>query len=850
MPGTPLPPTVPPPPPPAGPPSAPAASGAVQTTVTIGSGASAQVFDSAARASAGWEAIGELTIHLDGQHDELIWSLQGVGPDPPIALGLPVTLAVAIGGGTPSVKFSGLIVDLVMGPSEWGWEISFRALGPTYAADLVAITADDGTGTAVYNRSPTEGPLYVASDAGLSVGAILARILTIPANATALSGYGIGAYTTLTPPTLPATTVTELGALTMVPPSRVTIGGVGLFNQLQALVAQFHPKYALNIDPDGTVRCRDAFALPSRALVIPGEASGQNPDPVSWPHATLDASECYGAILFTGQDVRAAFLAQSLGTITPAWSSADQSAWTIDDFRQPKDSADKGAVSSLTGNSCTVTSDSGSTHWPADFWDAAGREGVITLMYPAGTGISFQISRPITSCTALAAGGSATITWDAAAPIDSLSYTRYQILGRASPKADVGRLFNITDPTTGATGTSTYVGSHLEAAFPSPVAFSNGSTAFLTSTAVGWVLWSSGGSAPYLSQQVTFEVIPSTGQIRTTEPVVMPFGPASALAAGYPASASQGLPADVQFLVPYNRGDLTVRSPASGYSGTGYTAYGLQRTKVIPLGEDFQIAGQTSQLQVFADQMQQVYRDVVVSGSIEYRGFPTAFDPLAIGYALTLSVPGATTPVDGLSLPVRQVSLRWPQGAGYQHGLTFSYSTERRPLAAGEAIYAHPLGAHGGGTQEGPLPFGASGIPGAVGLPSGWAPRASAAPELDPSSLGMPPEVSRPPTSAVPSRSAADVMPPRSAAEAMPRSTPPASRLPGVAARAPSAPATPFVPGPDAAADDAADRGLSDSDWLDAHAGDIADAPPPPPRSTLAERRGVRPRGDNPGDST
>ena len=99
-----------------------------------------------------------------------------------------------------------------------GWVRAYSFLGLRNRADYIPVTdAVTLTDTAIFNL-PGDDPDFIGSRAGLTVGQIVSEVLTMLENATELDGLGIGAYTSLTPPTLPSATVSDLAALTVIPP--------------------------------------------------------------------------------------------------------------------------------------------------------------------------------------------------------------------------------------------------------------------------------------------------------------------------------------------------------------------------------------------------------------------------------------------------------------------------------------------------------------------------------------------------------------------------------------------------------------------------------------------------------
>jgi hypothetical protein len=654
------------------------------TIVTVGGTTYTGGVGAGTRTAAGFQAIDELTMHIDEGYDTLVFTIFDHGTLPPWTTGTPVSLSI---NGT--TVFNGDIDDFGTHQTNMGWAMQFRSLGLKKRADYVPVLGLDGTGIAAYNRSPTD-PLYSPSLAGQSVGQIIASVLKVVPTATTLNALGIGAYTSLTPPTLPAQTVTDLAALTVVPPTPVLLQGQNVYNACVDLCRNWHPKYVLWMQPDGTIRATNLFTMTANAFVIPNEAGAA--DTVTWPTISRDTADCYTQVQIIGQSIVAAVCSLQAGTLAIGWTSGQQSAWNITAFTQPTDSYDRGNLSSVTTSSCTVTSDFSTAFWATNFW--TGRQGYISLVNPAGTGIFITDTRFITSNGALTAGGSASVTWDSTTPLDSLSFTRYVIMGESSPEALVGRSFLIRDPNTGATGVSTYVGSHLELRFPFPTSFSNntgygGGAGGLTTTAVANIFWSKDGNPPYISFPATIQVDQSLGGVIFTEPVVKPLAPPNVLANGWPASFSQGLYFDVQVVVPYNRGGMVAQAPSSGFSGTAFSVDGISRVLTLPIPA-FNYLNLTANMVTLANEYLAVFQDAIVEGSISYRTFPTAFNPLVFPYALSLTTTGTTNWFDGLNLPVRSVTLKWPQGSGIQHQVDFQFSNRHRPFQ-GQDLYLRPL---------------------------------------------------------------------------------------------------------------------------------------------------------------
>lgn len=660
-------------------------------------------YDNDDRAGARWTAGHELTKNLDGGYDSFNWSIRGVGPSAPAFRGKECIVEI-----DSVVVFKGDVVKTHQSQSSMGWVIKFSALCLKYRADHIPVTASDGGGSAVYNRSPLNDPLYVASDAGLSVGQIVERVLEITTNAAALLAAGVGNYSGGGPYSLPSATTTDLAALTVVPPRPVILEGPGIINELEALITRWHPKYALFIKTDGTIRIINTFTMSAQTLVVPGETG--TGDEVTWPAISSDIDGCYTAVQATGRDIQMAVLRLSDGTLFKGWSGADESAWTIEDFTKPKDAYDWGTITTCTLGNATVQSARSSVAWSSNFW--ANRLGHITCIYAAGSGIDMVENRSVTSNGALTAGGTTTVTWDATVPLPNTNYTSYILVGTAGVRVDVGRLYYVREPSSGATGTSTFLGPRLLPASPRPLSFGNngrtansalGSTSGgLASGPVAQVMWSSTGATTSLQAfPITLQVVPSLGAIRLDEPDVKATSLMSDLETGYPTTYATGKPVDIVAMVPYNRGGLVARKPATSYEGTAYTEDGLERILQLFI-DDWTYSADSSNIELLCQEHLDTVKDIVWEGSITHRGYPS-FDPLDMGYSLALSVSGTSVPWDSINHPVRSVTVRWNPGEGLLHAVEFHFGNRQRPFQ-GDDLYIHP--ANYSASSSGQAPFG------------------------------------------------------------------------------------------------------------------------------------------------
>ena len=227
--------------------------------------------------------------------------------------------------------------------------------------------------------------------------------------------------------------------------------------------------------------------------------------------------------------------------------------------------------------------------------------------------------------------------------------------------------------------------------------------------AAGLIQWSLTGSSPYIEWPVEVEVVPSLGAVRFKEPVFRASAsPPLTDTSTFPTTYMAGKPVDVRVAVAYNRGALTATKPSSSWEGTAYTSLGLEREKVIRF-DNWTYLGDQANMESLAQEYLDVIKDEVIEGSIVYYGYP-GFDPLTMGYSLNITIEGVSGPLDGIDLPVRSVTVRWPQDAPTTHEVTFQFSNRRRPFEADD-LYIHPAFnfAVGGGQSGSPFDHAATG---------------------------------------------------------------------------------------------------------------------------------------------
>ena len=227
--------------------------------------------------------------------------------------------------------------------------------------------------------------------------------------------------------------------------------------------------------------------------------------------------------------------------------------------------SDIGSCTMPSTTQVTVTSANARANWPADYWDYSptGHQGVIVLRSDTITDYTQFFTARIIANTALAPGGTSTLTIDSPAP--ATTYNSYQIYGTAGGASYVYRRYQVTNAEIAAQMTNY---------FPYPVAYRNsdGTAATLTSTPAGTVFYSQSGSPPYQQSPIGVECDAESGTILTARPTALVFS----------ADGVTPTPVnDFQAFVPVNTGALEVRFPTTGYQGTAFTRLGIARTKVI-----------------------------------------------------------------------------------------------------------------------------------------------------------------------------------------------------------------------------------------------------------------------------
>lgn len=611
-------------------------------------------------------SIQRLTLSVD-QPDSLEFGETGASLPFAWRNGQAVTLTI---DGT--LRFVGSIQGVYSGGiGEGPIAVGYRALGLKWAAGTIPITnPQDGTGVIQLNL-PSTDQNFIAELSGMSVGAILKYLFD--GHATALASVGITGYN-----------AADLTPLTIVPPTQagVLLQGSSFIDQVEYFTQNWYAQYVIYVEyqesdgaATGILRVVDSTAFTATTFTL-------GTDPITLDEISRDASQCFTRCVLRGfADVEPAYLSLAMATLKEAFTAADKAVWTWYDFARPGGAIDSGTITALSSNQITVQSSNPAETWATNYWNTI--EAQIQLINPAATDINFTENRQITACSALAAGGTATITLDQ--PLVNSGYTQYYIWGQPPNVSNTWRLYDIVPA---------YVKDHLVKQFSHSVPWGTSSSAVVqTNFPTASICYSPNGQPPYIEWPATFEILPETGQIRFSEPVVRPFGTLPNLIKG--GASTDGVPNDIKVLVAYSRGTLTAVYPPdvageAQFDGTAYTADKIERTLYRDYSQ-WRWGNDLTSYQQLAQQIWYTVSNTVVSGSLAYYGKLSS----ALDLGKSANIAGATTTgFEGINAAIRTVVLEYPQTGPTPWITRLSFSTVRRPFS-GDALYAHPMFAHG-----------------------------------------------------------------------------------------------------------------------------------------------------------
>lgn len=606
-----------------------------------------------------------LTLRFDGRSSLTLQCRGGKLPTKPDPwLGKEVVLSI---DGT--TYFKGDVVRCVPQWTNLGWCPAYTCTDLKARCDRIPFT-DENTKTdaAGFNLSPLD-PNSIASRQGRSVGQILTDCLKMVTNATALNAKGVGAYTTLTPVTLPSSTVSDLASLTVVPPAGVYIQGERLIAAIEGFLRFWAPNYLLWIEPaTGALRFLDKRGFSGVTLTL-------GTDPISPSPLSRDVCDCFQRVVIRGQPIaEAKLLGLSNGGLAEdfAWgpyttNAAAKAAWTPDQTITDQLAKSEGTCSCTDTLNVVVNPTDNSQSWVANYWDqtSTGYQGTIQVEDTGLAGVTMFVTRRIVANAALSAGGTANVQLDL--PLPATSYNHYKLYGMSSGASLVWKKYLVTDSDIAGALANQFT-------YPQPFVGANGNYAEMTSFPMGSVVWSASGSPPYEERTVGITVDPASGHVYF-------------LQATYVANGNR-VPTDVRALVAVNTGNLTAIWPANtgtpavtpAYGGTSYTVEGMQETLTLTVGQWRDPINLSAMLD-FAKDVHDSVKDAVIEGEVIYHGkYLTALTP---GVALSIAGNGYTTGWEGLALPILEAEVRWNSGVETQFTVSMRVSNRRQSLSPG-----------------------------------------------------------------------------------------------------------------------------------------------------------------------
>ncbi len=541
------------------------------------------------------------------------------------------------------------------------------------------------TGTAVSSITVAEaGSGYtVAPAVVLAGGGGSGASYTATVSGGAITGFtqvsaGTG-YTT--PPTvivstLPTVTVTDLAALVIIPPFRITIAGERILQSIESVLQSVYPTYWVHVDVTGNFRFLDTTAFTSNTITLGGSD-------VRWlmPSLHRDLSDCYSQLIVRGDlAVSAATLALhpwpgssdtdgglqedfAFGVYTT--NAAAKAAWVPSDYQQfnLQTGQDQGSCTCTSTTSVVITSSNTSLTLTANQLDQTdtGQHAQLSVYQDAIPNVEQIFTARVIANTAMTAGGTSTLTLDR--PLPTTTYNAYRLYALSTAGNVVWRRYKVTNSA---------IAAQMQQYFPYPFAFRNsdGTAAALTTSPVCTVFLGLNQS----SLQV--QVDPVAGTITTVSPTSLVFG-----------GGVVTPPTDVQCFVPVANGSLQVQSPSGGgYAGTLYTVEGISRTKIVTVREwrDYAL---NANMQLYSDQLFAALKDVIVEGTIGYLGLAAAY--LAPGQAVSISGNGYTTGYESVALPVASVDIQFNPGPGGTSYTSTLHLSNRRARYSGD-VFVRP----------------------------------------------------------------------------------------------------------------------------------------------------------------
>lgn len=330
----------------------------------------------------------------------------------------------------------------------------------------------------------------------------------------------------------------------------------------------------------------------------------------------------------------------------------------------------------------TITSDDATRAFAANAYDQtpSGQKGYVSIVDSVGTGILATFGSPVLANTAMTPGGTSTLTLENPLPTTSFTGPIYYSLRGTMAGGNV--TWKRYRPANAALRSRM---SNEQFTYDYALLSSGGAAASLTNHNVGLVCYSDTGSPPYREQVGYFTVDPDSGWLDFDIPTPAFFGTPSRLITG--GDQIDGVPSDVRVVVGIYKDTLNSVYPADvasvpQYSGTSYSVEGISRTLTVYC-QDWTEPSQSAQVAKYAEQIHRSVCDTVVEGQLTYYGVVEAL--LMHGTAVSVAAwmgTTLTTGLEGIYLPCRQASVRWPDSGGWTWVMNPDLSNRRASYTA------------------------------------------------------------------------------------------------------------------------------------------------------------------------
>lgn len=601
-----------------------------------------------------------LSVGFEGRDTFEFTEGPGLGPKPSRALGATVEVRLDRAGAN-RCAFRGQISAVSVTPASGGYVHGYTCLGLQVQIDRIPIMTASEAGTRYVFNAPRDSEDYAASRSGKSVGQIIKAVLNDQSSKLSALGVGLANVNDFE---------TEL---TQNPLDPVEVSGEGLWNWLQGFMRQWAPNHRAYLeytDTGAQVRIKDLSDLGPPATLTIGQ------DLIDPPSISYSVDSCATKVEALGEDdIRSHELSIVETTFEENWTTDDEEDWTLNDFEAEGEAVDEGDITSMTDETVTVTSDSGTRTWTEDYWSGV-RQGKILVRDTSISGVESQFLGFVATNEALGAGGSSVITVDK--PFDQTGYDRYKLYGRKLSREHVWRRYRPTNADVRAA---------LRSRFPYDVTyrFNAGSAALQGQRyPIGIIIV---GGNPF---QMLVEVDVGTGDVWFMEPTVTHVSLGN-VREDLQIGVVSNEPDDVRVFVPVSNGPLRVTYPESGFDGDAYDWHGLSITLPIRL-PSWRDPGAKEQVRKLCEEVWKSVSTPIASTMVTLHGYVgAAWLPLGEAVVLAAKQAPAGAAVDlgrigEITFAVHAVEIHWGGNDGMRVNLKLS--NERRPTTNLD-LYTH-----------------------------------------------------------------------------------------------------------------------------------------------------------------